>query len=65
MDEDPIVLLGDGVYAQAAAPADMTVVLADDGLVRGVKTLPELRDVDYSQLVQLTVEHAPVVSWND
>ena len=39
-------------------------VLQEDLDVRGIHAHTELRGITYAQLVELTVQHKPVVSWS-
>lgn len=68
--DDSVVLLGDGVYAwsQAAQVPGITgYLLAADAKTRGISPdiSAPLAHIDYLALVSLTVEHEPVVSWNE
>ena len=63
--DEPIVLLGDGVYGASTAISNC-FVLEQDAIARGVA--PNLRAVqfiDYDAFVTLTVKHHPSVSWVD
>ncbi len=63
--EDVVVLLGDGAYlARQAFQHRHVFVLQEDLDVRGIHAHTELRGITYAQLVELTVQHKPVVSWS-
>ncbi len=67
---DSQYLLGDVNYAwsQAAQVAEITsYLLAADAKTRGISLdiSAPLTHIDYPDLVSLTVEHEPVVSWNE
>jgi sulfur relay protein TusB/DsrH len=65
-------LLGDGVYAakqltQSPVPAAAIDMMASDAEARGITESEQggISCIDYKQLVGLTEEHSPVVSWHD
>ena len=69
--DDRILLLGDGVYAanqltQSHVPANAIDMLASDAEARGMTAgeRGDIRRIDYKQLVGLTEEHSPIVSWH-
>lgn len=66
---EPLVLIGDGVYAAVTAPAATAPLLAIDAdlLLRGIAQaqLPEnVSSVDWPGLVALVCAHGPTVSWH-
>ena len=70
--DDSLVLLGDGVYAanqltQSPVPAAAIDMMASDAEARGITESEQggISCIDYKQLVGLTEEHSPVVSWHD
>jgi len=62
-DEDQIVMLGDGVYSSADELPVGALMLDEDLKIRGLSG-SHTNTIDYPELVQLCVEHFPVVSWN-
>jgi|TARA_X000000950_G_scaffold21231_1_gene22841 sulfur relay protein TusB/DsrH len=70
--DDRLVLLGDGVYAanqltQSPVSAAAIDMMASDAEARGITKSErgDIRRIDYKQLVGLTEEHSPIVSWHD
>lgn len=70
--EDCVVLLGDGIYAanqltQSHVPTAAIAMMASDAEARGITESEQggVSRIDYKQLVGLTEEHSPIVSWND
>jgi sulfur relay protein TusB/DsrH len=61
--QDPVVLLGDGVYAHAAADPEVRI-LDEDLTIRGIVT-HAATTVTYDALLELCAQHTPIVSWND
>ena len=68
---DPILLLGDGVYAsrnwpETNIPKAHARMLAADSEARGIDSVSEsIKTVDYAGFVELTEQHSPIVSWKD
>ncbi|XOV81792.1 MAG: sulfurtransferase complex subunit TusB [bacterium] len=63
--EDAVVLLGDGAYlVHKAAHGGQMFVLQEDLAIRGLDESSEAMAISYTQLVDLTVKHKPVVSWS-
>ena len=66
--QDTLVLMGDAVYLARpgnTAPRENVVMLAQDGAVRGIGGQTIVPAIDYPRLVELCVDHHPIVSWND
>ena len=66
--DDAFVLMGDAVYLARpgnTAPRENMVMLAQDGEVRGIGGQTMVPAIDYPQLIELCVQHHPIVSWND
>ncbi len=62
---DPMVLLGDGTYALTQSDIEC-FVLSEDAAARGVTgNSKNIRSIDYAELVELSMNHSPVVSWAD
>ena len=62
---DPIVLLGDGTYAQYQSDIEC-FVLREDAAARGITSNGKnIRGIDYAEFVELSTDHNPVVSWAD
>jgi len=62
---DPMVLLGDGTYALTQSDVEC-FVLKEDAAARGITSNGKnLRNIDYAELVELSMNHGPVVSWAD
>ena len=68
---DPILLLGDGVYAsrnwpETSIPKAHARMLAADCQARGIDSVFEsIETVDYAGFVELTEQYSPIVSWKD
>ena len=61
---DPILLIGDGVFAIRSVPAKhRTWALAEDALQRGVD-LPAPAKADYAKFVTLVLETRASVTWS-
>lgn len=64
MSDDPIILLGDGVYCAHRLDEDNIYALEIDAQVRGVSLAQStVSPVDYDTFVALTAVHSPIVSW--
>ncbi|RPG34395.1 MAG: hypothetical protein CBC52_000325 [Gammaproteobacteria bacterium TMED92] len=64
-DSEPIILLGDGVYATADKLSNC-YYLRDDAEARGIATEGKGAIlIDYSQMVRLTEQHYPAINWAD
>lgn len=70
--EDPILLIGNGVYACHQCLADTSgehriLALAPDAEARGINAsqLGSIKSIDYTEFVSMTEQHAPIVSWKD
>ena len=64
LTDEPVVLLGDGVYEIT----DSTVncyALREDAETRGVADTSQAKLIDYADLVTLTIDHPPSISWAD
>ncbi len=65
--DDVVVLLGDGTYA-AAGMAEFPIptyhILQEDLTSRGLSANSDLC-IDYADLVELCIQHNPIVSWSD
>ena len=63
--DDAVLLLGDGVYAAAAARETKAVVAAieDDATARGIQLEPPVKAVGYDGFVDLVVAHDASVTW--
>ncbi len=62
--EDGVVLMGDGAYlARQLFQHKSVFVLQEDLEVRGLHEQTEVSGISYAQLVELTIQHKPVVSW--
>tara|TARA_B100000900_G_scaffold405166_1_gene414410 strand:- start:1136 stop:1390 length:255 start_codon:yes stop_codon:yes gene_type:complete len=63
--EDPIVLFGDGIYALLENDIECLLLL-EDAIARGISINSNTaRAIDYAELVKLTLNHTPIVSWAD
>ena len=63
--EDPIVVFGDGVYALLENDIEC-FVLKEDAIARGIPINSNTAHaIDYAEVVRLTLNHSPVVSWAD
>ena len=63
--QDGVVLLGDGAYlARQAFQHGHVFVLQEDLDVRGVRDQIQVPGISYDQLVELTIQHKPIVSWS-
>lgn len=63
--DDGIVLLGDGAYLSMQLDQHNHVfVLQDDLEVRGLTEESRVPGVSYKQLVELTIQYNPIVSWS-
>ena len=64
LNDDPIILLGDGVYCANMPDKDSIHVLEVDAQVRGMSLAQsKAKPIDYDAFVALTELHSPVVSW--
>lgn len=64
LGNDPIILLGDGVYCINLFDGDNIHVLEIDAQVRGVSLKQsKASPIDYDAFVALTAVHGPIVSW--
>ena len=64
LNDDPIILLGDGVYCASSTREDNTYLLEIDARVRGIASLnKEANLIDYNAFIALTELYSPVVSW--
>ena len=69
--QDPVIFLGDGVYAypqwlEDGLPADLAKLLVPDAKARGMDTQSvPIGAIGYSAMVDITDKHSPVVSWKD
>jgi len=63
--EDPIVVFGDGVYAVLEKDIEC-FVLKEDAIARGIPiNSSTAHAIGYAEVVKLTLNHSPVVSWAD
>ncbi|NCF32807.1 MAG: hypothetical protein GWP50_04475 [Proteobacteria bacterium] len=63
--EEPIVLLGDGVYA-SSQNLNCCFVLQHDANARGVAPSSDSSaHIDYAAILELTIAHHPSVSWTN
>jgi sulfur relay protein TusB/DsrH len=63
--DDGIVLLGDGAYlAGQIDQTERVYVLQEDLEVRGLAEKSKVACISYAQLVELTIEYNPIVSWS-
>lgn len=63
--KDPIILFGDGAYALLENDIKC-LVLGEDAIARGIAVdAHHATSIDYAEVVKLTLNHAPVVSWAD
>ena len=65
---DVLVLLGDAVYraqSETMPASESTFILDEDCRARGLSLPAECTVIDYARLVELCIEHQPIVSWND
>ena len=63
--EDPIVVFGDGIYALLENDIEC-FVLEEDAIARGITIDSNTAHaIDYTEVVKLTLNHSPVVSWAD
>lgn len=61
-DDDPVLLLQDGVYADTGGKA--VLALESDSIARGMHNrLVNVAHISMDQFVELTTQHKPVVSW--
>ena len=64
LNDDPIILLGDGVYCASSNREGNTYLLEIDARVRGIASLnKEANLIDYTAIIALTELYSPVVSW--
>ena len=65
--EDPIVVFGDGIYALLENENNIECfVLKEDAIARGIPiNSSTAHAIDYAEVVKLTLNHSPVVSWAD
>jgi len=63
--DDGIVLLGDGAYlAGQIDQYEHIHVLQEDLEVRGLTEKSRVIGISYAQLVELTIQYNPIVSWS-
>jgi|TARA_B110000977_G_scaffold12695_1_gene16134 sulfur relay protein TusB/DsrH len=64
LSDDPIILLGDGVYCATQLEGGNIHALEIDAQVRGMSLAQsKAKPIDYDAFVALTELHSPVVSW--
>lgn len=65
-DEDAVLLIEDGVYATLRAPVRPLHAIEDDIRARGLTSRVDvaITRIGYAEMVELTVKHQPIVSWN-
>ena len=61
--DDVIVLIENGVYADLADMSQSVYVIQADRKARGLDIKCQQRDISYDQFVALCTEHSKVVSW--
>lgn len=64
---DAVLLVGDGIYSvmheDVLAHAHI-YALTDDRVTRGLKEHDHVRYIDYAEMVSLTEQHTPIVTWS-
>jgi tRNA 2-thiouridine synthesizing protein B len=67
-DTDILLLLADGVYATQILDTlpikHCCYVIHSDIQARGLKEFPGLHYIDYTDMVDLTEHHRPIITWS-
>lgn len=64
-----ILLIGSGVYALEHphlinSPSSKIYAIYEDAQSRGLDTRTDIRYIDYAEMVSLTAQHHPILTWN-